>query len=293
MRQNLLPTLAVIGILFIPACRKQVSAPSPVKPDPESRLSVPDAMRLWYGNFDAQSEASTTVVSPTNYHASNRSAGQQMIVRPAFHVDYDEGSTRKFAVLTYAVPTRSFDCHACAPTIGMAVFSITSQKWTIESSNSAATTSGGWGKPPSDIQLIQIGANRHAIQIRDADGGQGETTILLQLLTPWKDTVNLGLDRIIADDDSGACGVDGDGLPCYSNRRTMHFVRMPDAEYDNLELELTGTDLPASESAPVLIARKVSGLEVLRFEKGKYFQISRRGDITNEDRFVAAQPALK
>lgn len=290
MRTDLFRTLVAISLLFTSTCRKQSTQPSSEKLHPDSPLSVPDAMRMLYGNYDAQTRSSTTAVGGTNNSKSDNAGMQQLIVRPVFHADINEAGANKFAVLTYAVPRTGFGCHACAPTIGMAVFSNTAQNWSIEASNKAVTKAGGWGQPPTDIQLVEIGTNRHAVQIRDVGEGQGETTTVL-LLIPWKGTVNLGLERIIADDDKGGCGAGG--LPCYSNHRTVTFLRNADAEYYDLELKLTGTDLPASESAPMRRARKVSGLEILRFENGKYVQISRQGDLTTVDRVVAGREGLK
>jgi hypothetical protein len=70
-------------------------------------------------------------------------------------------------------------------------------------------------------------------------------------------------------------------------------LRNADADYYDLELKLTGTDLPASQTTPINRARKVSGVEILRLEKGKYVQISRQGDLTTVDRAVQGQEGLK
>jgi hypothetical protein len=113
---------------------------------------------------------------------------------------------------------------------------------------------------------------------------------VLQILIPWKSTVSLGLDRIIADNDLGGC--DPQGLPCYENHREVKFTRGNDLEYFNLELELTGTDLTGIDSASPQ-ARKVSGLETLKLENGRYVQVSRQGDLTTEDRAVAEREGLK
>jgi len=73
----------------------------------------------------------------------------------------------------------------------------------------------------------------------------------------------------------------------------MTFVRNPNADYDDIELRLMGTDLPASDNPRVWISRKVSGVEVLKFENGKYIQTSRSGDLTYVDRRVAKREDLK
>lgn len=254
-------------------------------------LRVPDAMRMLYGNYDARTKTSRTTVREANDEPGGAGT-QRLIVRPAFHADFDEAGAKKFVLVTYAIPQAGgFGCHACAPTIGMAVFSNAGPTPIIEASNKAVTQAGSWGEPPADIQLAQIGTDHHAIQIRDVWGGQGETIKVLTILVPWDGTVNLALQRIISDDDKGACGLGG--LTCYSNQRTVSFLRHADADYYDLELELTGTDLPASQTTAVSRARKVSGVEILRLENGKYVQVSRQGDLTTADQAVKGKESLK
>jgi hypothetical protein len=115
---------------------------------------------------------------------------------------------------------------------------------------------------------------------------------VLKLLIPWNGAVNLALERIVADDNGGACGPE-EALPCYANHRTVSFIPNEQVEYYNLELKLTGTDLPVSDADTSKRARKVSGLEILKFEKGKYVQVSRQGDLTNADHAVAKWEGLK
>lgn len=252
-------------------------------------LDVPWAMRVVYGNFDAEKELST-VSLPREKSSFPAPGNEQMIARPFFHALGTDSGMRVFVLLTYAVPTdeRSFDCHACAPTIGMAVFSRVGPRWALKDCTRAITISGEWGKPPT-AQLERIGPNRLAVSIMDVGEGQGETTNILQLLIPWHGAVDLGLERVIADDDKGDCGPGG-GLPCYANGRTVSFVSNDRSDYYGLRLRLRGTDLPVSGLAH---ARKVSGLETLKFEDGRYVQISRLGDLTTVDHAVAKREGLR
>ena len=78
-----------------------------------------------------------------------------------------------------------------------------------------------------------------------------------------------------------------------TNRRTITFIPKDKVEYYDLELKLTGTDLPISDAAALKRARKVNGLETLKFENGKYVQISRQGDLTYVDDAVAKREDLR
>jgi hypothetical protein len=246
-------------------------------------------MKLFYGNFDRQKQTSTVTFSHPD---SVRVFGEQMLVRPLFHASIGDEAHQGFVLLTYAVPQRDeqYYCHACAPTLGMAVFEVRGSEWTLTASNRAVTDAGGYGKPPSKVKLTRIGPNHDAVQVEDTDQGGQRTTVLL-ILAPWHDTVTVALERIIGDDDKGMC--EPKGLPCYSNNRSLKFLSNPTSDYNDVELTLTGTDLPASENPKVRAARKVAGVEHLRFESGKYEQVSRSGDLTTVDRVVAQREHLQ
>jgi len=246
-------------------------------------------MAMFYGNFDGSRQTSTVTFSSTD---SVRIHGEPMTVRPLFHKLSSDAGRQSFVLLTYAVPRsdEEYYCHACAPTLGMAVFTKKEgSDWILTASNRAITDAGGFGKPPRNVELVEIGTNRQAVQIKDIDEG-GERTTALLILVPWNDTISLALERIIDENDEGMCGPKG--LPCYSNRRTVAFLRNPNAEYFDVELRLTGTDLPVSDSPRVWRAREVSGVEILKFENGKYRQVSRSGDLTAVDRVVAEREGL-
>jgi len=243
---------------------------------------------MFYGNYDAKKKTSTVTFPKTE---PVRIAGEPMIVRGLFHTLSGDPAAPNFVLLTYAVPASDerYYCHACAPTIGMAVFSQKGAGWTMTASNGAVTDAGGFGEPPKDVGLVEIGINHQAVRIIEVDEG-GETTGVLLILVPWNGTVNLALERIVADDDAGMCGTPDD-LPCYANHRTVAFLRSEKTEYFDLELSLSGTDL--SEGKHSNHARVVLGNEELRLENGKYVQISRQGDLTYVDRVVAGREGLK
>lgn len=257
-------------------CRKQST---------EQAFDLAQAMKMFYGNYDVKTQ--TSVASLPKDKSSFPAAGeQQMTIRMLFNAFSGDAGAQSFILVTYAVPTsgQTFDCHACAPTIGMATFSQKGLKWTIDASSRAITFSGEWGKPPTDIQLVQIGPKRHAVQLIDVGEGQGETTAVMQLLIPWNGIVYLGLERIVADDNKGAC--DPRGLPCYANHRSLAFIRNGHVAFYDLELKLTGTDFPLSDRSARVRIRKVRGLETFKFENGAYVQGSRKGDLTSVEDFI-------
>jgi len=248
-------------------------------------VDVAQAMRMFYGNYDAKNQTSVTRL-PKNKTSLPSPGGEQMTVRVLFKSSVGDPSAQTLFLLTYAVPSsdETYYCHACAPVIGMAFFSRSDGKWTMAASNRAVTFAGEFGKPPTDIEVVKVGLNHMATKIVDVGKGNGETTAVLDLVIPWNHTVNLGLQRVVADDDKGAC--DPTGLPCYENHRTVDFVRCDDAEYFDVELKLSGTDLPLDGSSRQHRSRKVSGLEIFRFDNGTYRRVSKEGDRTYLDETV-------
>lgn len=279
------------ALLILVSCFPKLSAQTSHEPSRTNQtFDIAQAMRMLYGNYDVKKQIS--VASLPKDKLSLPGAGEgPLTVRPLFHAFLSDGGVQSFMLVTYAVPP-AYGCHGCAPVIGMAVYSQKGLNWKMDASNRAVTLAGGWGEPPKDVKLVQIGPNRHGVQVTDVGGGQGETTTVLKLLIPWNGAVNLGLERIVADDDSGDCGPE-ESLPCYANRRTLTFIPNEKGEYYNLELKLMGTDLPVSDADNSKRARKVTGVESLKFENGKYVQISRQGDLTNADHAAAEWEGLK
>lgn len=296
MRIKCSSTLLTATLILAAGCHKQGTGSSREESEANQAFDIAQAMKMFYGNYDVSKQ--TSVATLPKEKSSFPAAGEeQMTVRSLFHAFSGDAGAQGFFLVTYAVPANeeseeSHECHACAPTIGMAVFSQKGSKWTIDASNGAITFAGEWGKPPTDIQLVQIGPNRQAVKIIDVGEGGGETTAVVDLLILWNGTVTLGLERIVGDDDKGACDSNG-GLPCYANRRTVRFIPNDKIGYYDLELKLSGTDLPASDAAGSRPARKVNGLETLKFENGKYIQASRQGDLTYVDRAVMEREGLK
>lgn len=264
-------SLVTIVFFLASGCSKQSGTSKP--------FDVTQAMQMVYSNYDVKTQTSAALL-PEYEGVSQSDTEKQMTVRAVLSTFSVEAGVPIFILVTSANPP-NYDCHACAPTIGMAVFSQKGPKWEIAAFNRAVTYAGGWGQPPVDIQLVQIGRSRHAVQVKNVSGGQGEATAILELLIPWNGTITRGLRRVVSD--AYACGDGGGGLPCYANERTVKFIASGKAEYYDLQVELTGTDLVEGNGTPMR-AQEVHGTEMLKFEKGKYVQVSRQGDITMADR---------
>ncbi|MGB7233507.1 MAG: hypothetical protein WBD19_17690, partial [Candidatus Acidiferrum sp.] len=156
-------------------------------------LDLAQAMKMFYGNYDPGKNASVTSI-PRDKTSLPGPGDVQMTVKTLFSSLSGNPGQREFVLLTYAAPSREgYDCHACAPVIGMAVFSEEGSKWSMDASNRSVCISGAFGNPSKNIEIVQIGRRQLAAKIIDVGGGQGETTAVLQLLVPWRGTLNLAL----------------------------------------------------------------------------------------------------
>lgn len=286
MCRKCLTLSALVLLLIIPTLAGQSAAQSSDSEAKHESLSVGEAMKMFYGNYNSESQTSTFNLPDGAVGGVLLAKNDSMLATSFFSGFTNENGSPKFMLLTYALPKDSgYSCHACAPVIGMAVFKHVGQEWTIDSLNQAVMTSGGYGQPPTGISIVQIGRGRPAIEIRDSGSGGGETTSVLLILVPWKGTVNLALERIIADNDAGMCG----DVACYSYHRTVEYLRKASTSYYDLKLTLKGTDFGDTSSR----SRRVRGVEILQFQGGKYIQVSRKGDLTNTDKSVATREGLK
>jgi hypothetical protein len=260
--------LAVASILFSPTvpsvAAERVALRSKGRiPDD---FSVPQAMKSLYDNFDASTQTSVSSVPIGSARSSFLDRADKIEVHPFLIISARESNKRKVFLLTYAVPdSESFECHLCAPLIGMAVFGRTNEGWSIESSNNGMVVFGQWGNPP-DARLLRIGQGHVGIELRITTQGQGETTTVISFLVPWKGEITEALRTEVADDDGGICG-DGGMLPCYKNRRKITFVKGAEAGYDDLVLTLSGTVLTKEPPFKTVMLNQV---ERRKFSEGKY-----------------------
>jgi hypothetical protein len=252
-------------------------------------------MRMLFGNFNAKTESSdydvpqTTVLDLTG---SNFKIGDEIVVQPLRTLDTNENGKRKVILLTFAVPKDTFgaghrwdfDCHACAPLIGVAVFVHGDAGWNVESSRTVISSGGEFGHPPDEFRIVAVGPHRIGIEMTDGYSGQGEETISKVIMVAWNGKVNMALRYVAADNNKGACGPDADGMPCYANHRRLEFVTDANRDYSEILLRLSGTDL--TETAPYR-SKAVRGWERFTFEHGKYKMVEHLGDTTWLERYTS------
>jgi hypothetical protein len=188
-------------------------------------------------------------------------------------VQIDDGGILRTYVATSANGHQP-DCHACAPIIGMAVFSYSDSKWHLDSANPNVTRRGAWAKPP-DATLIRIGPHLYGFMLTLLNGGQGYFTTACTLIAAKEKTANVVWEGIMSEDNSG----DYDPTGQYGSKDRIHVTAAykfnptnSKSDYYELEMISRGRGYGSSDK---LVSQ--SWVEVYRFKSGKY-QLVKRTD---------------
>ncbi|MGB7548553.1 MAG: hypothetical protein WBM14_12445, partial [Terracidiphilus sp.] len=175
-------------------------------------LSRNEALKQLYKQYDNKTETAQWVCTKDQEQGKNKppwpcwKENSTVSISVLMTAEMKEGEGEKLYLVASAKPAKAplgFDCHACQPVIGVAVFASQDQHWVLESANAAIGTYGGWGGPPS-VDLIEVGPGRHGIILSDTDSGQGFTSSFKTLLMPVGKTVSQVWRICDERDDAGA-----------------------------------------------------------------------------------------
>jgi hypothetical protein len=253
--------LAAIFALAAQSARPQ-TAPAPLTIPAGFDLAF--AMNALYWNYDTAGGTSTSTAPLTGLEYTNFQAGQKVSVKPFFAAA--DSTTSEVFLATFAVPADGeFDCHACAPLVGVAVFEKSGAAWKVEASEKPDIIFGQYGNP-AKAQLFQVGPSHSGIELSDTDGGQGVADSHVMFLVPWKGGFSQAYAGIVASNNSDYCGPQADS-PCYAYKSNLKFVKGDNADYYDFAIESSGTNLPSSGTGAL---EKMSGVEQLHFVDGKY-----------------------
>jgi hypothetical protein len=256
-----LTLLAAIFALVAPSARPQTPPAPLIIP---TGFDLAFAMNALYGNYDTADGTSTSTAPVTGLEYTNFQAGQKVSVKPFFAAA--DTTTGEVFLATFAVPAEGeFDCHACAPLVGLAVFEKSGAAWKVEASEKPDIIFGQYGNP-AKAQLFQVGPSHSGIELSDTDGGQGVADSHVMFLVPWKGGFSQAYAGIVASNNSDYCGAQADS-PCYAYMSNLKFVKGENPDYYDLTIETSGTNLPSSGTGAL---EKMSGVKQLHFVVGKY-----------------------
>lgn len=174
------------------------------------------AVALWYGNYDAGTQTARWHDVRTSWPDADvdflRSAP---IVRILYHHPVNGRKTAQhFLVTTAFVDRAGWDCHACSPVLGIALFRRNDDgRWSVEAESKHVTKVGAWGQTSGTLSALELSPDRYAIRIDDAGDGGGQHTTWTEIAMPIGNSVRRVFRVVTSDDNSGACGPGG--LRCY------------------------------------------------------------------------------
>jgi hypothetical protein len=106
--------------------------------------------------------------------------------------EVNEADSEKVYLVASAAPANAplgFDCHACAPAMGVSVFTWQADHWLLQSANASIGFWGGWGGSPG-VDLMTVGQSQHGLMLSLDDEGQGYSSSYKVLLVPIGKTVS-------------------------------------------------------------------------------------------------------
>ena len=260
------------GLAFLSAGSLFAAAAAPAQ-KPAPALKIPSGfdlaaeMTALYGNYDPASRSSS-IVAPHGASEPN----EKEIVRVFFLDAFRDTDEDKILLATYAVPATSrFECHACQPLIGEALFKRSGEAplkrdasgWTVEASHQPDFVFGVWGKPP-DAEIFQFGPHHFGIELKVTSRAQGEKATEICLLVPSTGGFGNAYQTDTEDNNLRGCPPNGT-TPCHASVSLLKFVPGDNPDYYDLLVESFGTRLTNGA------IEDISYTKHLRFTDGRYF----------------------
>jgi hypothetical protein len=168
----------------------------------QTMLTNAQALEAIYRGYDPV----TQTADATSWHEKDSGVDRLRVdVILSVQVNTVAGGPRTY-VVTSAVPqpsaTGKYDCHACAPDIGVGIFLYANGSWIAESSSPSVGSLGAWGAPP-DADLVRIGPSLYGVRLTAGDMHQGDATTFSELLAASGKSVSVIWKIMEHEDNSG------------------------------------------------------------------------------------------
>ena len=203
-------------------------------------LSEEQALTMIYGNYDLVSKSSNwvNIPFPDKEDASGYFEERKGLVRAIFFKSYRESGKNKIFLLTKTIPTNiPFDCHACLPLIGAAVFVIKRGHWEIEAQNQFIMYDGEYGELPI-VKLISIGKDKFGLSlefehivVRDRE---------LSILAPYKSSIMHAHKEVIYNENFNDCEF-ARKIQCQAYITNVDFDKSTKGDFYDLKVKRFGT----------------------------------------------------
>lgn len=151
--------------------------------DEERRFDGDQAMSLMYGGTVVRNEALRS-------YFQGQDNGYVAI---AYENSYVEQGQRKRVVVFRITPKPAdeYVCHACAPVIGVGLFTLSGHEWAAESKAQLIGFGNALGEK---FSLVEIGPDKHGILDVIADSHQGYEDKSIRLIVPYQGVYRAALE---------------------------------------------------------------------------------------------------
>ena len=221
-------------------------------------LSRNEALAQLYNQYDAKTETAQWVC-PKEQASEGPHEGwpcakeyATVSIDVLLTAQVPEDGFEKTYLVTSAVPDKApggYDCEACEPAIGAAVFAWRAQHWVLESANPAIGFFGGLGDP-AQVDLVHVGWEKHGLQIQFGDDQGGYSESHKVLFIPLGKTISQAWSICDEQDDAGAYDPTDKWAPqvfYHSSAAILFFEGEQDGpkprDYYDIEVISRGTDL--------------------------------------------------
>ncbi len=249
----------------------QTATPPPPPVDPSKLISGEyddaKAMKLLFGNFNAKEKQSKLKLTAAEIKELDLNGVEDGQPSDMFATVYLSKPFRQLVIerrmLLFTLTPPQFECHACQPALGGALFSKVEGGWRLDSVNRHILTNGAYGGLP-EPEVIKIGKERSAVLIEVGYTSTGTTVGGLSLVAE----VNGKLKEVLEVDETfgnngGNCG--DDLGPCWSFESKYNYVPGSNEEWLDVVVATTGTEKnDRDEIVPVKKNRRFV------FRNGKY-----------------------
>jgi hypothetical protein len=168
----------------------------------QAMLTNAAALRAIYGDYDPATET-----AKGDHWRGNDDGAERISIETLLFVQVNSGDPgSRTYVVTSAVPqqttTGKYECHACAPEIGVGIFVFEQGEWKVESKNACTDTIGQSGQPP-DAELVRIGNDLYGVKLSVDDMHMGDATTYSEIVAANDKSVSVVWGLMEQEDNSG------------------------------------------------------------------------------------------
>jgi len=244
----------------------------------DSKFTEKQALIMLFGNYDPFNRKSIwrNMRFPTNNNIDSLfSENKNGIVKIIFFKPYKEDRKEKIFLLEKTIPSDSpFECHACLPMLGAAVFVNEKGNWKIESQNLFLMFAGEYGESPF-AKLILIGKDKFGVSLEYDHKDDECTNREMTLLVPYKKSIEKLFQETIFYNNFNDCGR---SIPCAAFSAKIDFVNSDNDTFWNLKVKKSGTEVSRKQINRVVSINEES---IYQFFDGKYVRKFRNREKPN------------